>query len=220
MLPIFYPKKEERMFSKNKLGIGEQVFALPADKVNALFKRQVQRCDFDEIEELSQLSEYAIVANRSDLEGNPLWKQVITYIYAEYRTARSIFVYKRNRGEVRLSGLYSIGVGGHISIGDVIDGEGLELIIYKAARRELFEEVRLRKYGALQYTNIINDNSNSVGRDHIGIVMRVYVDSDEYKLNEPGSFIEEHCGYVPIKSLGNLEYESWSQLLVNSFNKS
>jgi len=223
MPPIFYPSKDRQMFFKNRLakhlGTDEQILALSASGVNALFKQQIQPCDMRGVWKFDDLIDASIVANKCDLEGNPLWKQAVVYVYVMCPSTHSIFTYRRNRGDARLSRLYSIGVGGHVNLNDIMVGGDFYDAIYRAANRELDEEVEFGSAGTLQYTYIINDNSNSVGKDHVGIVMKTMVAGEAYRLNEPDAFIEEHCGFVSIEDLGNLEYESWSRLLVNEITR-
>lgn len=62
--------------------------------------------------------EYAYIAQREQLESNPSYWQLLPYITVT--RDNEVFVYQRSSkvGEQRLSGNYSIGVGGHIDLAD------------------------------------------------------------------------------------------------------
>src|SRR6266699_1925354 len=81
-----------------------------------------------------------VYRNRSDAEHDQRYKQLIPYVLV-IRNDR-ILRYRRGRGgqETRLHGLYSVGIGGHISDED----HGLfsnDLGYRDGMRRELMEEV-------------------------------------------------------------------------------
>src|SRR5437867_11503968 len=78
--------------------------------------------------------------NRSDAEQDKRYKQLIPYVLVIFNDR--ILRYRRGRGgqETRLHGLYSVGIGGHISEEDhglFSDGAGYQ----DGMRREVKEEV-------------------------------------------------------------------------------
>lgn len=109
---------------------------------------------------------------RSQAEHDEDWKQIIPY--AVFMAGNRIFKYRRGAkgGESRLFGLVSIGVGGHMSACDA-DDQGR---LYDTAfARELSEEVEMADLVSNDVRGLINDDSNPVGRVHLGVVhlMRV-----------------------------------------------
>src|SRR5580692_12761423 len=114
--------------------------------------------------------------NRSEAELDKRYKQLIPYVLliCDDRILR----YRRGKGgqETRLHGLYSVGVGGHISEEDTglfSEGPGY----HEAMRRELMEEVAIDVTKEMAVA-VINDDSTDVGYVHLGIVHIVYVADD------------------------------------------
>src|SRR6266404_9112933 len=115
--------------------------------------------------------------NRSDAEQDRRYKQLIPYVLIICQD--KILRYRRGRGgqETRLHGLYSVGIGGHISEEDhglFSSGPGY----HEGMRRELMEEVAIdeEKEAAVA---VINDDSTDVGYVHFGVVHVMHVDSED-----------------------------------------
>src|SRR5437016_2814112 len=121
-------------------------------------------------------SSHIIYRNRSEAEQDKRYKQLIPYVLV-IRHDR-ILRYRRGRGgqETRLHGLYSVGIGGHISEED----HGLfstGLGYHEGMRRELMEEVAVE--GAKESTvAVINDDSTEVGYVHFGVVHVIRVGNE------------------------------------------
>jgi len=153
---------------------------------------------------------------RSFLEGNHDWKQVIVYVVAIHGS--DIFVYQRGKNgyDARLHQESSIGVGGHVSLDDVLASMDIHDVAMAAAKRELAEEVTFGNIWSLEPYGVINDNSNDVGLDHMGFVFTAHV-SGGWLINEPEAFSVLRCGYYPMDNLPKREYENWSQILIEEF---
>ncbi len=90
-------------------------------------------------------SSHILYLNRSDAERDNRYKQLIPYVLVICHD--KVLRYRRGRGgqETRLHGLYSVGIGGHISEED----------------HGLF--------------SVINDDSTEVGQVHFGVVHLIHV---------------------------------------------
>ena len=107
---------------------------------------------------------------RAAAETNPELKQIIPYVLLVHEGRVLHYIRGKKAGEQRLVAKGSIGIGGHMNDED----EGLFALdreAYNAAvQREVTEELRL---GA-GYTNyvvaLLNDDTNEVGRVHLGVV--------------------------------------------------
>lgn len=111
-------------------------------------------------------------------ERTPIWKQVIPYTLVQ--CGERILLTRRTKqgGEARLHDKHSIGIGGHVNPVDLESAarEGaLRNPLPAGARREIEEELLLRGSYTLRAVGILNDDSNSVGAVHVGVVhvMRV-----------------------------------------------
>jgi len=153
--------------------------------------------------------------NRSEAELDRNYKQLIPYVLVICNG--KILRYRRGKGggEKRLHGLYSVGVGGHISEED--NGLFAEAVGYHdSMRRELMEEVAIE--GAKDVAvALINDDSTDVGYVHFGVVHVLDVSSEDVAGNRSGILAPE---FVPIadatKDLS--EYESWSRFCLEQLN--
>jgi len=108
--------------------------------------------------------------SRSSAEGDSSWKQMIPYIWLIDKKNKKIFLYRRAGGvnyrEERLGNKLSCGIGGHVDkIADDSDNP-----IVSAMLRKLQEEVDLDVYPEPKIIGYINDEGDSVGREHFGVV--------------------------------------------------
>lgn len=166
---------------------------------------------------------------RKDADMMPEFKQVIPYCVVHYRDA--ILSYQRGStgGEERLHELRSIGFGGHI---DPVDTD-YDMVaftrneMFHAVRRELHEELIYDEDISIQLTprvdvrtwyrfrGIINDNSNDVGRVHVGFVFDVDLCTSLVDANE------DCISRLMFQSIDSLEatkqhYETWSQACIEN----
>jgi predicted NUDIX family phosphoesterase len=153
-------------------------------------------------------------APRPMAESDEKFRQVIPYIVLQ--CGDSVACYRRaaTGGEKRLHGLLSIGLGGHISLSDVVLSDGLIDIhetIRRAAERELEEEVLIAPVVAKRSVGVIYDDSDAVSRVHIGLVQI-------WTVAEPVVFPADddvaECLWVAIRDLPRLQHEmeGWSVL--------
>jgi predicted NUDIX family phosphoesterase len=149
-----------------------------------------------------------VYLNRSDAEQDKRYKQLIPYVLVI--CGSKILRYRRGRGgqETRLHGLFSVGVGGHISEED--DGLFSKNVGYHdAMRRELMEEVAVEGMNEAAVA-VINDDSTDVGQVHFGVVHVMYVPSENVAGRRSGIVGPE---FIPIiEAVRDLDgYESWSR---------
>ena len=146
--------------------------------------------------------------NRSDAEKDVRYKQLIPYVLII--SHGKILRYRRGKGgqETRLHGLYSVGVGGHISEEDhglFSSGPGY----HEGMRRELMEEVAIDQVQEAAVA-VINDDSTEVGSVHFGVVHVMHAASEAIVGRRSGIVAPE---FIPIadavKDLAG--YETWSR---------
>lgn len=153
--------------------------------------------------------------NRSEAEQDRRYKQLIPYVLVI--CGDKILRYRRGKGgqETRLHGLYSVGIGGHISEED----NGLfsnRLGYQEGMRRELLEEIALEEVKEAAVA-VINDDSTDVGYVHFGVV---------HVAQAPGENVAGRCvGIVApefvaiseaVKELAG--YESWSRFCLENLD--
>jgi predicted NUDIX family phosphoesterase len=146
--------------------------------------------------------------NRSEAEQDKRYKQLIPYVLVICKDR--ILRYRRGRGgeETRLHGLYSVGVGGHISEEDsglFAKGPGY----HEGMRRELMEEVAIEEMNEAAVA-VINDDSTEVGCVHFGVVHVLRAANETIVGRRSGIVGPE---FIPIPEAVNdpTGYESWSR---------
>lgn len=147
-----------------------------------------------------------------------------------------IFVYQRTNkiGDIRLGGKFSIGIGGHVEDKDISSSGVFKNTILNAFTRELKEEVKITnsKLNKKNYslTHVILDNSDIVGRVHIGVTGMILLTSNNFKLPRVklleteqlinGEFwnYEELLQNINKDETFKEQFESWSSLLLSKIN--
>jgi len=110
--------------------------------------------------------------NRSEVEKNPDYKQLIPYVIMSYDGKYLSYVRGKRAGETRLVGNRSIGIGGHINPSDdmpLFNTDFRETYL-AAVDREVAEEVSVETKHTNHIVALLNDESNEVGSVHLGIV--------------------------------------------------
>jgi len=153
--------------------------------------------------------------NRTEAEQDKRYKQLIPYVLVLCQ--EKILRYRRGRGgqETRLHGLFSVGVGGHISEED----HGLfsnRLGYEEGMRRELMEEVAIDEVNATTVA-VINDDSTEVGYVHFGVVHVLRVADENVAGRRSGIVSPE---FVPIVEAVKepAGYESWSRFCLENID--
>lgn len=146
--------------------------------------------------------------NRSQAEQDRRYKQLIPYVLLI--CDGKILRYRRGKGgqETRLHGLYSVGVGGHISEeDDTLFSQNVGY--HDAMRRELMEEVAVEGINEAAVA-VINDDSTDVGYVHFGIVHVMHVPNQNVAGRRSGIVGPE---FIPLREAVNdlSLYESWSR---------
>lgn len=160
-------------------------------------------------------SSHILYLNRSDAEHDKRYKQLIPYVlvFCHDRILR----YLRGKGgqETRLHGLFSVGIGGHISEED----HGLfsnRLGYHEGMRRELMEEVAIDDVNEAAVA-VINDDSTEVGFVHFGVVHVMHVASEEIVGRRSGIVSPE---FIPVAEAVRdpSGYESWSRFCLENLD--
>ena len=155
---------------------------------------------------------------RGPAEQNPELKQIIPYVLLVH--GDSIFHYVRGKkaGEQRLVAKGSIGIGGHMN------NEDEDLFYFDrnpydvAVQREVAEEVLIETKFTNHVVALLNDDSNEVGKVHLGVVHIFRLDAPAARKRE--SVITE-SGFLTVAELRARReaLETWSQLCVDGFER-
>jgi predicted NUDIX family phosphoesterase len=156
-----------------------------------------------------------VYLNRSEAEHDKRYKQLIPYVLLICK--EKILRYRRGKGgqETRLHGLYSVGIGGHISDEDhglFSAGVGYE----EGMRRELMEEVAVEQVNA-PAVGLINDDSTEVGLVHFGVVHIMHVQDEAVAGRRSGILAPEFISISTAVKDASI-YESWSRFCLENLN--
>ena len=181
------------------------------------FGAELERASFEDA-----VHTHGFFVEREYAERTPTLKQVIPYAITVCDGEVLLLRRLAQSGEARLHDKLSIGVGGHINpedLGDTPAGspnrsKGRNPIA-AGTRREITEELDVVGDSSLRAVGIINDDSNSVGAVHVGLVQVLTVEGS-VDIREK-DVLEGRL--VPPAELERLlgdgaNFETWSSMLV------
>jgi len=147
---------------------------------------------------------------RNLAENDPNYKQLIPYVV--FQSPKGFFNYQRGKtsSETRLRLLRSLGVGGHIEKQDGDIGQNCYL---KGLWRELEEEVGVAPSNNIKLLGFINDDTNEVGKVHLGIVHLYQMETSNLESQEHNLIDCKFSNMLEIKETEE-SFETWSRLLL------
>lgn len=197
--------------------MGEKILVLPT----AELKKRIDFQGFHPItdEEVQKLYDEVGVfgMDRPAAEEDPTHKQLVAYNIIKSGDQYLSYVRGSSLGEARLHGNRSLGIGGHI---DEADNATLFLDdhLKVAAHREIDEEVKISEKFDLRIVGLINDDSNEVGKVHLGLVYMAELSKPEVSKRERG------IAQITFDSVEELQqqrdqFETWSQIIIDNLDK-
>lgn len=188
----------------------EQVLVIPRDRVpGGCDFTGIRPADESALEEIRQaVASYARFLDRSIAEANPAFKQLIPYVVV--RSGELVFLMERSDGggDPRLHRKASIGVGGHLNPVD----HGADPLD-AGLRREWAEELVADWEPEFTLVGVLNDDSNSVGSVHLGIVFEVRAAGRQLSVRERDKLTGRWAGADQLREVGD-RLETWSRLVV------
>lgn len=149
---------------------------------------------------------------RSLMETDFNYKQIIPYLVFTHGNKLFLMQRQAKASETRLQSKFSLGIGGHIREEDIEDAD-----IAGWARREFHEEVVYNDSFSVEPLGILNDDSNDVGKVHVGFVYLLKGDSENIAVQEElksGMLLTiEECDAFYDRM------ESWSQIVFDWIKK-
>ena len=154
---------------------------------------------------------------RSQAETNPDFKQLIPYVIMSCNGKYLSYVRGKRAGETRLVGNRSLGIGGHINpVDDEVPlfGTDFREVYDCAVKREVDEEIDIQTIATDSIVALLNDDSNEVGKVHLGVVHIWELDTEKVTKKE------QMINQLTFMSLEELmavrdEMETWSQLCLD-----
>ena len=163
---------------------------------------------------LEGLEHHGRFMDRALAEQDPAFKQIIPYVMVEH--GGQVLSYRRTSrsGEERLRHKCSIGFGGHINDTDQRPGTN---ILYTGLMREINEEIFLPTLTEIRLAGCINDDSNPVGRVHLGLLFRARLATPAFTINEPDKLVAQWSSLAELDAL-RADMETWSQLALGALH--
>lgn len=141
---------------------------------------------------------------RGEVEGDPSWKQAIPYLVL--RDGVRLFLMRRTRAgsDARLHERWTLGIGGHVNPGDggLLGGLG----------REFAEELEADWQPRPRLVGLINDDSDSVGAVHVGIVYEAETEGRPVAVRERHKLEGAFVASADVLRVHD-HLETWSRLL-------
>lgn len=203
------PQTQHNVLRKDKES--EQILVVPRSSISDhLCQKGVTKVDPTTLKNIVENN--SVFIPRGQAEVDPNFKQIIPYLIFNF--ADQLFLMRRSKeaSEKRLADKFSLGIGGHLRQEDLTGDD-----IFLWAQREFTEEVEFKSSVNPKLIGLINDDTNSVGQVHTGIVWMVQANSPEISVKE-----ELASGNLVTLSECQSVYEqleSWSQIVVDHLEK-
>ncbi len=191
----------------------KQILVIPTSKFKEL-KGMVNLSTFRDI-----VNTHGVFYSREKAETDENYLQIIPYVviyrYDQSTKSNKVFCYQRLKGgnEARLHAKYSVGIGGHVDKGDYTDTKSKWDHVIESSLREIKEEVKGNVLEPKVFpTNfLIYDDTNEVGRVHLGLLMTAWAYDDNIEAAEKEKIEGRMMNIYEIKQLDRERIENWSK---------
>ena len=198
---------------------GEQILVVPRNLFDNLGSFQGLTTDIERyIPSLLDPSNNFFM-DREAAEEDPDHKQIIPYSLFRYQDRYLHYTRGKSGGESRLHAQGSLGIGGHINPVDE-RGDPLGHATYMAGvAREIDEELVLSTTPEQRIVALLNDDSNAVGRVHLGVVHLFELTDEEASAREDALCDLRFQSIIELKGSLYDSLESWSRFCVDALEK-
>jgi len=190
---------------------GEQVLVVTRELFNSL--GEFQGISTNTKQYLPQLIDPKnnFFMDRAEAELDPSHKQLIPYALFRHEGKFLHYVRGKSGGEARLHAKGSMGIGGHINPIDQRE-DPLGMDTYMAGvEREIHEELKIEGGLTQKAVAILNDDSNEVGKVHLGIVHVFELETDLVASAEDAIADLQFSSIEILQNEVRPRLESWSQ---------
>ena len=189
----------------------ENVLCVPTEQMRLAFDLSLGSWQIS-MEELNRLPQ--CFEKRALLEQDYTYKQLIAYALV-FDAKGQVLIYQRCGSEKRLNGIWSAGIGGHVT------DEDRQLTPYdtllQGLKREFSEEIGLElQDGDVELLGMINEEETEVGHCHTGVVFRVNIASEQMRFDKEIGLPQ----WKNPKELDLEKFELWSGLALRLVKES
>ncbi len=190
---------------------GEQILVVKRELFDSLGAFQGINTDVDQYYAALLDPSNNFFIDRAAAEDDPSHKQLIPYALFHYQGKFLNYQRGKSGGEARLHAKRSLGIGGHINPVDTRD-DHLGLETYMAGvEREIEEELNIKGKHTQKIVAVLNDDSNDVGKVHLGVVHLFELESDDITSNEDSIADLKFSTIAELQGEMRDSLESWSQ---------
>ena len=198
---------------------GEQILVIKRSLLDSLGEFQGISTDTDHYLPSLLHPDNNFFMDRGSAEEDPTHKQLIPYCIFRVKDSSGTrylhYTRGKSGGESRLHAQVSIGIGGHINPVDKRE-DRLGMDTYMAGvNREINEELNITGSYTNRIVALLNDDSNEVGKVHLGVVHMIDLENDLVRANEDAIANLELCSLDHLT--GNLyeRLETWTRCCVD-----
>ncbi len=153
--------------------------------------------------------------DRGKAEDDPSFKQIIPYALFQHNGKYLHYTRGKSGGETRLHAQGSVGVGGHINPVDE-RADPLGKATYLAGvEREIDEELNITGGHQNRIVGLLNDDSNDVGKVHLGVVHIFDLESEEVTSAEDALANLAFQSSDDLKGKLHGSLETWSRFCID-----
>jgi predicted NUDIX family phosphoesterase len=194
---------------------GEEILVIPRELFEDL--GDFQGIETDVVRYLEAILDPAnnFFMDRGEAEEDPSFKQIIPYALFHHEGKYLHYTRGKSGGESRLHAQGSVGIGGHINpVDERTDPLGRETYL-AGVEREIDEELIITAGHKNQIVALLNDDSNSVGKVHLGVVHLFELESDQVTSGEDALANLAFQTVADLKGALHPKLETWSQFCVD-----
>ncbi len=153
--------------------------------------------------------------DRGQAEEDPSYKQIIPYAIFHHQGKYLHYTRGKSGGESRLHAQGSVGIGGHINpIDERADPLGRETYL-AGVEREIDEELLIEGSHKNRIVALLNDDSNDVGKVHLGVVHLFELENNQVKSGEDALANLAFQSAADLKGELHGSLETWSRFCVD-----
>lgn len=149
--------------------------------------------------------------DRGAAEDDPTHKQLIPYALFHHNGKFLNYARGKSGGEARLHAKRSLGIGGHINPVDTRDDNLGQQTYMAGVEREIEEELKITGSHTQRIIALLNDDSNDVGKVHLGVVHLFELQTDQVSSNEDSIADLKFSSIQELQGEMYDSLETWSQ---------
>lgn len=194
---------------------GEEILVIPRELFDKLGSFQGIQTDTARYLEAMLDPQNNFFMDRGEAEDDPSFKQIIPYAIFHHEGKYLHYTRGQSGGESRLHAQGSIGIGGHINpVDERADPLGRETYL-AGVEREIDEELVIKGKHQNKIIGLLNDDSNEVGKVHLGVVHLFELENNEVSSGEDALANLAFQTAVDLKGELHPKLETWSRFCVD-----